>query len=435
MPNFFVFEPSVERQSQLVEQLNGADAKIKFFTTIEEFQKSLNNNERNGLILIDIDFVEQNIETFFQNLLLETEQKIIGFSKKTAAELLPLIFKTQMLIVPLTDSLALNLQTVIKSITEHNLNIFSQPEKDSSIQFIGKSPAVQMILSKLDLVALSDVHILITGETGSGKTVLAKLIHQKSKRRNFPFFHINCAAIPEQLLEAELFGFKKGAFTGAVRDSVGKLKAAGKGTILLDEIGEMPVHLQAKILRVLDEKLYFPVGAVKTEKMHARIIAATNKNIEEEIQKKNFRQDLYYRLNTFEIHIPPLRERKEDIPFLFDYYLDNYRKKYNIKKPKVWPYVYEVLRQYHWPGNIRELQNMVETIMFLKPKQITLELLPQKFFGNRTATIIKAAQEKLSLTELKRDYARYVYKLMGNNKSKTAKVLGIDIKTLRKMLQ
>ncbi|APF20278.1 sigma-54 interaction domain-containing protein [Caldithrix abyssi] len=434
MIRVFIFEPSSEREALLNKQLKGSNVRYQLFKEFDELQAALEENAHR-LVLLDVDFLKEDLLEILPNLSIQFPQStLIGFSAKPKHQLWPIILQHKIFVIPLGEKLIFDLPALISQYAQQAIETPEETAPDKEIRFIGQSKSIQDILHKIEYIAVSDIHVLITGETGSGKTVLAKLIHQKSARKRYPFFHINCAAIPDQLLEAELFGFKKGAFTGAVRDTPGKFKAAGKGTILLDEIGEMPVHLQAKILRVLDEGLYFPVGAVKTEKVSARIIAATNKNIEEEIANKKFRKDLYYRLNTIEIHIPPLRQRKEDISQLFDFYLDNYVKKYNIKKPAVQPNVYEVLKQYHWPGNIRELQNVVETIMYMKPQQITLSMLPQKIFNKMSATLIKAGSEHWTLEELKREYARYIYNLTGKNKAKSARVLGVDIKTFRKLI-
>ena len=434
MTQIFIFEPSAEREALLINQLKGSNAGYKLFKNFDDLQAALEDNAHR-LVLVDVDFLDQDFLEFLPNFNVQFPQaNLVGFSTKPTEELWPIIFQNKIIVLPLNEKFVFDLRSFINQYKLQDNDKTEEEPEESEIQFIGKSKSIQDILKQIEFIAVSNIHVLITGETGSGKTVLAKLIHQKSRRKLYPFFHINCAAIPDQLLEAELFGFKKGAFTGAMRDTPGKFKAAGKGTILLDEIGEMPVHLQAKILRVLDEGLYFPIGAVKTERVLARIIAATNKNIEEEIAQKNFRKDLYYRLSTIEIHLPPLRMRKEDIPQLFDFYLDNYIKKYNIKKPVIQPNVYEVLKQYNWPGNIRELQNVVETIMYMKPQQVTLAMLPQKIFNKMSATLIKAGNEHWTLEELKREYATYVYNLMQKNKTKSAKILGVDIKTFRKLI-
>ncbi len=300
--------------------------------------------------------------------------------------------------------------------------------------FLAPGHILKSLVKKADLIMNTDVYVLMTGETGTGKTALARYIHTHSTRRDAPFMHINCAAIPEYLLEAELFGYKKGAFTGAQKDTEGKFKATADGTILLDEIGEIPSHLQAKLLKVLDEKEYYPLGSTKPEAVKARIIAATNKNIAQEVQTKRFRQDLYYRLNTFEIYIPPLRERPEEIPAFYDYFLNKEAQAAKLPLPVTSTAVYEVLKTYAWPGNIRELQNIIKTIILEQPQHIELRHLPTQFFNNPVSHLMQIADQVLPLEQAKTEYVKYIYKLNDYNKKKTARVLQIDVKTLRRLL-
>ncbi len=434
MAHLVVFEPLTEREAWLLKELRDFRSEIKLFKDLDALKQFLDTRPK-AIVIVDLD----HLSTDFVQLVEELRSNhpsiyLIGLSSKSDEKIWQLILKTQVPVLPVHCILSSDLSAVVKNAVGL-MQEQSGAQDAEPIAFIGEDPAIKEILNRVDLISNSDVHVLITGETGSGKTVLAKLIHQKSKRCNEAFIHINCAAIPEQLLEAELFGFKRGSFTGALRDTPGKFKAAGKGTILLDEIAEMPVHLQAKLLKVLDEGQYYPVGATQTETVQARIIAATNKNLKEEMEAKRFRTDLFYRLNSFEIHIPALREHPDDIPLLFDYYVHNYIKKYGLEAPGVDLAVYEVLKQYAWPGNIRELQNLVETLMYMKPKVITLEMLPQKMFSNFSATMIRAGEELRPLEEVKRQYAFYVWELVGRNKSKAARVLNVDIKTMRKLLR
>ncbi len=433
MAHLIVFEPSAEREVLLLEQLRLAQTDLKIFKELGSLQNQLDGRQTQ-IVVIDLDHLETDAEKFIEEFKLNYPNTfLLGVTTQPEEEIWQLSVRTQTFIVPLNRSLIHDLPTLIKHCIKSRERKES-PEKASEIAFIGQDPSINKILNQADLIANTNVHVLITGETGSGKTILAKLIHEKSTRRNLPFIHLNCAAIPEQLLEAELFGFRKGSFTGAVKDTPGKFKAAAKGTIFLDEIGEMPVHLQAKLLKVLDEGQYYPIGSVQTEEVHARIIAATNKDIWDEIARKRFRMDLYYRLNSFEIHIPALKERIQDIPLLFNYYIDNYIKKYGTPKPEVQPAVYEILKNYSWPGNIRELQNLVETLMYMKPETITLDMMPQKMFDSFAANLVKSGEDFRSLEEIKKDYAYYIWQLAGRNKSKAAKILGVDIKTFRKLL-
>jgi transcriptional regulator with PAS, ATPase and Fis domain len=221
---------------------------------------------------------------------------------------------------------------------------------------IGESTTIRGLLSLIKKVAPTDSTVLILGESGTGKELVATSIHDNSERRDSPFIKLNCAAIPEQLLESELFGHEKGAFTGANKFKPGKFDMANGGTIFLDEIGDMPFNLQAKILRILQEQEFYRVGGSRTIKVDVRVIASTNKNIEKMVQEGSFREDLYYRLNVFTLHLPPLRERKEDIPLLVDNFLQNAPKKVEISSVAL-----QMLVAFSWPGNIRELQNTIES--------------------------------------------------------------------------
>jgi len=242
---------------------------------------------------------------------------------------------------------------------------------------IGESLAIRGLLGLIKKVAPTDSTVLILGESGTGKELVATSIFENSDRQNKPFIKLNCAAIPEELLESELFGHEKGAFTGATKFKRGKFDMAHQGTIFLDEIGDMPLNLQSKILRVIQEKEFYRVGGSSTIKVDVRFIASTNKNLEKMVKEGMFREDLYYRLNVFTLHMPPLRERKEDIPMLVDYFLQNLPKKVEISSLAL-----QMLMAFPWPGNIRELKNVVESAAviaensFIEPAQ-----LPAKITG------------------------------------------------------
>lgn len=311
---------------------------------------------------------------------------------------------------------------------------FSKTDDLAEVNYIGEAPIMKRLLHQVRYITNLDIHVLLTGETGSGKTELARYIHNKSKRRRAPFLDINCAAIPDNLLEAELFGFKKGSFTGAIKDTAGKFHAAGHGTICLDEIGEIPLHLQSKLLKVLDEKEYFPLGATNPEVVHARIIAATNKDIVSAVKEKKFREDLYYRLNVIEVYIPPLRERREDIPIIFRFLVQKAAQSYNLPVPEIDAAVNDVLINYDWRGNIREMQNKVELIMSRKPLRIKVQDLPEALFTSVEANLIRSVIELMPLEHIKKDYARRIYSKCAMHQKKTAHVLGIDRKTLCKLL-
>ena len=237
---------------------------------------------------------------------------------------------------------------------------------------VTQSPAMYKILNMLPKIASAEANVLIMGESGTGKELIARAIHNLSPKRDRPFIAVNCAGIPETLLESELFGYKKGAFTGALCDKIGLFKAADGGTIFLDEIGELSPTLQVKILRVVEEKSFKPIGDTKDIKVDVRIISATNKDLEKEVIEGNFREDLYYRLNVIPIRVPPLRERKEDIPVLVEYFLKKYSKKFKKEIRKVSSSALELLTSYDFPGNVRELENIIERCVALETSNIIL---------------------------------------------------------------
>ena len=237
---------------------------------------------------------------------------------------------------------------------------------------IGESMAMRGLLSLIHKVSPTDSTVLILGDSGTGKELVATSIHDNSKRKDMPFIRLNCAAIPDELLESELFGHEKGAFTGATKFKPGKFDMADGGTIFLDEIGDMPINLQAKILRVLQEREFYRVGGSRTINVNVRIIASTNKNLEAMVEEGSFREDLFYRLNVFTLHLPPLRERKEDIPLLVDYFLQN-----NANKVKISSVALQMLMAFAWPGNVRELKNTIESAAviaengYIEPAQLS----------------------------------------------------------------
>ena len=237
-------------------------------------------------------------------------------------------------------------------------------EEEYNLLF-GMSDRMSKVQAVLDQVAGTDITVLITGESGTGKELVAKALHKASDRANEPFVKVNCAALPRELLESELFGFEKGAFTGAHRRKFGRFEMAQDGTIFLDEISEMDMDLQSKLLHVLQEKTFFRIGGEREVKATCRILCATNKNLERMVEEKKFRRDLYYRVNVVNIVVPPLRERKDDIPLLVDYFLNRYCHMYNRESPKISPRLMEMFLNYSWPGNVRELENNVKRYIIL----------------------------------------------------------------------
>ena len=252
-------------------------------------------------------------------------------------------------------------------------------DKHKIDNMVGSSEKMIKVFDLVSKIASADSTALILGESGTGKELVARAIHEKSKRARLPFVPVNCGAIPEELLESELFGHEKGAFTGAFRMHTGRFEIAAGGSIFLDEISEMSPNLQVKLLRVLQEKEFERVGAINTIRTDVRIIAATNKNLEEEVEKGRFREDLYYRLNVIPIHIPPLRERSDDIPSLVKYFIDKNAKERSMEVLEINKQVMQLLMNYRWPGNVRELENLIERLSVLSDgNPVVTADLPEK---------------------------------------------------------
>lgn len=258
-----------------------------------------------------------------------------------------------------------------------SLNVNPELDSEETIRpeaayagFVGRRASLQDILQLVELVAETDSTVLVLGETGTGKGLIARAIHERSRRKNGPFITLNCAAIPSGLLESELFGHERGAFTGAIAQKLGRLELADQGTLFLDEIGDIPLELQPKLLRVLQEREFERLGSTQTRKVNVRVVAATHRKLEQMIEQSQFRQDLYYRLNVFPICLPPLRERRDDIPLLVQHFLRQFARRMNKTVKAVSPETMRALTEYPWPGNVRELQNVIErsVVMYQKGK-------------------------------------------------------------------
>lgn len=324
---------------------------------------------------------------------------------------------------------------VFKEISEFKKYLLSFHGNSSIILL--ESPQMQNIYSQISKVAKNNTSILITGESGTGKEIIAKQIHDLSSYSDGPFITVNCGAIPESLMESELFGYTKGAFTGAdPKGKIGFFERAHNGTIFLDEIGEMPLQIQVKMLRVLQDKKITPIGSHTEKQVNVRIIAATNRNLEQEVKKRNFREDLFYRLNVFPIDIPPLRERKKDIKILVNFFVKKYYISFQMEQKDISTEVYQYFLEYSWPGNIRELRNTIEYCMNIieeNEKSIELKHLPPKLLNN------KEKDKKIkTLAELERDAIQNLLQIYGNSseaKKIIAKSLGIGIATLYRKIK
>lgn len=304
-------------------------------------------------------------------------------------------------------------------------------------QILGKSKPMREIFDLIRRVADSPTNILITGESGTGKELVAKALHYNSERKDAAFVAVNCAAIPEQLLESELFGHMRGAFTDAKVDKRGLFEEAAKGTLFLDEISELPLMLQAKLLRAIQEKEIRRLGANRPIAVDTRLIAATNLNLSEEVKAKRFREDLYYRLNVIEMRLPPLRDRREDIPLLVDAFLNKFGQARGKDVKGVSETTLALLIDYAWPGNVRELENVIERAVTLtRGDKILPDDLPATIQGSRgdRRVLDEAAEKMHPLHEIEKEYIRKILEKMGGNKYQAAQVLGIDRKTLYRKL-
>jgi DNA-binding NtrC family response regulator len=302
-------------------------------------------------------------------------------------------------------------------------------ERFSLGSIVGKSRSMQEIFNLVEKVAQYDSNVLITGETGTGKELIARAIHYSGELGEKPFVTIDCAAIPENLLESELFGHAKGAFTGASQEKRGQIELAEGGTLFLDEVGELPLGLQKKLLRFLQEKEFIRVGCTKRRKVNVRIIAATNKDLEREIQQGSWREDLYYRLNVITIHVPPLRDRKEDISLLVNFFLDKYNTQNNKAIKGVTGEVMEIFSSYDWPGNVRELENVIErAVVLCTGDSVALPCLPQKL-----AELKSDSDDTNGLNFLEMEKSLIVTALEETdwNQSAAARTLGLSRKQLR----
>lgn len=324
-----------------------------------------------------------------------------------------------------------------KNLERENIKLRSSIDK--KYELVGTSSAMKKIKSQIELIAKGDSRVLIIGESGTGKELVARAIHSMSNRSRAPFIEVNCAAIPQELIESELFGHEKGAFTGAIERKIGKFELANGGTLFLDEIGDMSLLTQAKLLRVIETQKFQRVGGTRDITVNVRIISATNKDLLEEIKKGNFREDLYYRLNVVPIYIPPLRERKEDIPELIRYFIDEFSKEKGWKVKTVDHQAMKILQNYDWPGNIRELRNAVERLMIMTVNEvITLsDIESTGIIGQNTKdeSYFKYKTLKEAKDAFERDFLIRKLKENNWNMTKTAEIIGIERSNLYKKIK
>ncbi len=319
-----------------------------------------------------------------------------------------------------------------------NTNLKKQLQEDHSFDnFIGASKSIVLIKKLARRIAGSDSTALIRGESGTGKDLMARAIHTLSPRCNGPFVTINCAALPENLLETELFGHMKGSFTGAIKDKDGLFKVASGGTFFLDEVGNTSLAIQVKLLRVLEEKRITPVGGTKEIEVDVRLIAATNADLEEDVRRGRFRSDLFYRLNVIPIEIPPLRSRMEDLPLLVEFFMNKYCDKSGTRYKKISPEAMEVLGGYAWPGNVRELENVIERgILLNRTECLEPTDLPEKLAQAEPLQVVGDADPiNPTLESIEKAYIHFVMSQTDGKKSEAARILGIDTSTLYRKIQ
>ncbi|MFP3899057.1 MAG: sigma-54-dependent transcriptional regulator [Dehalococcoidia bacterium] len=326
-------------------------------------------------------------------------------------------------------------ESLIRKLSEHQQlveeNISLRQKLEDHYRFeniISKSSKMQRLIELIKVVGKSNATVLITGESGTGKELVARAIHSQSHRHNKPFIAVSCAALPESLLESELFGHEKGSFTGAYAQKKGKFEFANGGTLFMDEVGEMSANIQVHLLRVLEEKEFARVGGNEPIRVDVRVISATNKDLRKAIEKQEFREDLYYRLNVVNIELPPLRERKEDIPLLAEHFLHKFASENGKDVTGFSPQATEFLLDYDWPGNVRELENAIERAVILaKDSLITVADLPRRDIPSRSATT-----PAKDLKELEKEHILNVLRETGENYSEASRILGISRMTLYK---
>jgi len=321
-----------------------------------------------------------------------------------------------------------------KQLQKENVALKTFLEMDKKVHVISRSESIAKILQIIEGLKESECNVVLTGESGVGKNLFAKMVHYTSRRQRRPFLALNCATLTENLLASELFGYEKGAFTGAVKSKLGLVEIADGGTLFLDEITEMTTNLQAKLLKVIEDGDFFRVGGTKAIKVDVRFLGATNQNLNNLISEGKFREDLYYRLNVMEIYIPPLREHREDIEPLSQYFLAKHLPKYNNKVKGFTKEAMTILKHYSFPGNVRELENIVERALILeKSPSITPESLPQSLSMFQIETV--GHGQIVTMDEMNKRYAEKVIDMVGGNRSKAAEMLGISRTSLWRILK
>jgi two-component system response regulator PilR (NtrC family) len=389
---------------------------------------------RYDLIIKNIRDISSNTEVIVMTAYASTESAIEAM-KCGACDYITKPFKI--------DEIKIIVDKIFQTIALKNENLILKKALDEGYRFVdlvGISSLMRELYDMIKRVAPTNINILILGESGTGKELVARAIHSCSDRKDKPFVAINCGAVPENLLESELFGHKKGAFTGATSNKEGLFDLADRGTIFLDEIGEMPLPLQVKLLRVLQEREFRPVGETVDRKVDVRILAASNRNLGESVKKKEFREDLFYRLNVVQIKLPPLRERKEDIPSLINHFIEKHNKKLGRKIVKAASETIDILKKYDFPGNVRELENIIERAVALESSNVIMpESLPGDVRGaggrSGRSDAIEIPEEGIDMEKtIEEMEKKLIFQALASTKgvrTRAAKLLGISFRSFR----
>ena len=433
-----VIEDDPALQELLVEELEAEGYKVMAWGSVEAFKKSVTPLDLvisdirlpglSGLSLLESLKNEDNSPALLLITAFGTVDQAVDALKQGADDFLTKPLDVEHLLLS------------VKRILEHRslqreLKRYRQQQKGPG-GLVGQSPSMRKLYDQIERIAPADGSVLITGESGTGKELVAKALHQLSDRAEQSFQAVNCAGIPADLMESEFFGHAAGAFTGAQKKRQGLLKQADGGTLLLDEIGEMPMALQAKLLRVLQEGTIRAVGSDEEETVNVRILAATHQNLEQQVEDGRFRQDLFYRLETFSLRVPPLRERGEDIERLANYFLQQLQKNSDKTVRSISPAALEQLYSYRFPGNVRELQNAIErAFTFSRDDKIAVEDLPQRILDSEHEPDVEYGTEWPTLDEYQNQYIRKVLTHAEGNKSKAAEILGVTRRTLYRWLE
>src|SRR5215471_4900540 len=437
-----VLEDDLIVRKNLETQLRTRRYDVASASTIAEAQEFL-NKDNFDLLFLDVRLPDGDGTELLKSLQLRPQRPLVvmstGFGSVESAVECMKNGAFDYLIKPFS---AEQIEVVLKKAEEFTqllrVNRFlSQDTEDSGVELLGQSQAMENLRQLIRKVARTQATVLIQGESGTGKELVARALYRESPRANAPFIKVNCAAVPENLIESEFFGHEKGAFTGALNKREGRFELAHGGTILLDEIREISPNVQAKLLRVLQERELERVGGSRTIKVDVRVIATTNRNLEQSVEKKEFRQDLFFRLNVVPIPVPPLREHREDVPYLAEEFMRRYTRKHGVNVQGFSKEALNVLRNHSWPGNVRELQNVVERAVILCGENGVLE--PETLGLNRPTPAApvqegSAVSDDIALAELEKRHILAVLDRCKGNRTHADRILGVSIRTLRNKL-